>query len=455
MQINLKKWQDEILATLILAWPIILSNLAQMLINSTDVFLLGHYSEGALAASAIGTGIVITPLVIGYGLISASSAMIATQKGKMAHSVRDVRRTVRASMWIAILFSIPIMALLWFSEAIAVSMGIKPDLAKDVGIFVRALEFEIMPALLALSLRNFVTALHAPIWATLISVISVICNAIINYGLIFGNFGLPELGLFGAGLGSSITNLIALLGIVLVVALKKPFRKYYIFGNFWKIDWARMIKMLKIGAPISLQWGFEVSVFSGAVFLMGLISTQSAAGHAIAIQIVSMTFMVPMSIAQAATVRVGNAFGRKDKIAISYAGWSAFIMAMIFMSSTGFLIFIYAKPLAQLFIDKNVENSAIVIALAVGFIKIGGLFQIADGAQVVGAGMLRGLHDTKWAMIFAGIGYWGVGIGVGSYLAFVANMAGNGIWIGLAVGLAVVAALMITRWSMREKLNLC
>ena len=110
MQINLKKWQDEILATLILAWPIILSNLAQMLINSTDVFLLGHYSEGALAASAIGTGIVITPLVIGYGLISASSAMIATQKGKMAHSVRDVRRSVRASMWIAILFSIPILA---------------------------------------------------------------------------------------------------------------------------------------------------------------------------------------------------------------------------------------------------------------------------------------------------------------------------------------------------------
>ena len=163
---------------------------------------------------------------------------------------------------------------------------------------------------------------------------------------------------------------------------------------------------LKIGAPISLQWGFEVSVFSGAVFLMGLISTQSAAGHAIAIQIVSMTFMVPMSIAQAATVRVGNAFGRKDRIAISYAGWSAFIVAMLFMSSTGFLIFIYAEPLAQLFIDKNVENSANVIALAVGFIKIGGLFQIADGAQVVGAGMLRGLHDTKWAMIFAGIGYW-------------------------------------------------
>ena len=127
-----------------------------------------HYSEGALAASAIGTGIVITPLVIGYGLISASSAMIATQKGKMAHSVRDVRRTVRASMWIAILFSIPIMTLLWFSENIAIFMGIKPDLAKDVGIFVRALEFEIMPALLALSLRNFVTALHAPIWATLI-----------------------------------------------------------------------------------------------------------------------------------------------------------------------------------------------------------------------------------------------------------------------------------------------
>lgn len=455
MQINIKTWKSEVLALLILAWPIMLSNIAQMLINSTNVVLLGHFSEQALAASAIGSGIVMLPLVIGFGLVSASNAIIATEKGRMAHSVRDVRRSVRASMWIAFMFSVPVMLVLWHSEKISLLMGIDGTLAKEVGIYVRALEFEIMPALLALCLRNFATALHRPIWGTLISVLSVFFNGILNYGLIFGHFGLPQLGLLGAGIGSSLTGLFAFIGISIVILREKKFRRYHIFGNFWRADWARVRAMLKLGTPIAFQWGFEVSVFSGAVFLMALISTQSAAAHAIAIQAVSMTFMVPMSIAQAATVRVGNAFGRKDRVAISYAGWSAFIVGVGFMTCTGVLVFIFARPLAEIFIDKNLAGGETVILLAIGFLKIGGLFQIFDGAQVVGAGMLRGLHDTKWAMIFAGIGYWGVGIGVGSYLAFGAGLAGDGIWIGLAVGLGIVGALMLVRWNMREKLGLC
>ena len=455
MQINIKTWKSEIFALLILAWPIMLSNIAQMLINSTNVVLLGHFSEHALAASAIGSGIVMLPLVVGFGFVSASNAMVATEKGRLAHSVRDVRRSVRASMWIAFMFSVPIMILLWSSEKISLLMGIEADLAKDVGLYVRALEFEIMPALLALCLRNFATALHRPIWGTLISVLSVFFNAILNYGLIFGHFGLPQLGLLGAGIGSSLTSLFALIGISIVVLSERSFRRYHIFGNFWHADWPRIWTMLKLGTPIAFQWGFEVSVFSGAVFLMALISTQSAAAHAIAIQAVSMTFMVPMSVGQAATVRVGNAFGRKDRIAISYAGWSAFIVAVGFMTCTGVLVFVFARQLAEIFIDKSLANGEAVILLAIGFLKIGGLFQIFDGAQVVGAGMLRGLHDTKWAMIFAGIGYWGVGIGVGSYLAFGTGLAGNGIWIGLAVGLGIVATLMIIRWNMREKLGLC
>lgn len=452
---NLRTWKSEIFATFILAWPIILSNIAQMLINATDVYLLGHYSERALAASAIGAGIVMTPLVIGFGLISASSAMIASQKGRISHSVRDVRRSVRASMWIAVLYSLPIMVILWFTGPILTAIGIEIELAKDVSIFVRALEFEIMPALLALSLRNFATALHRPIWGTLISVISVIFNAILNYGLIFGHFGLPELGLLGAGIGSSLTNLLAFIGISIVVLWERKFRRYHIFGNFWRSDWRRVWAMLKLGTPIAFQWGFEVSVFSGAVFMMGLISTQSTAAHAIALQTVSMTFMVPMSIAQAATVRVGNAFGRGERGAIGYAGWAAFIIALSFMTLMAIVIYIFARPLVEIFIDEKLANSAAVIALAMGFIKIGALFQIFDGAQVVGAGMLRGLHDTKWAMIFAGFGYWGIGIGVGAFLAFNAGLAGNGIWFGLATGLGVVACLMIIRWSMREKLGLC
>lgn len=454
MQLNLKSWKNEILATLLLAWPIILSNLSQTIIHATDIYYLGKIGADALAASALGIGIVIAPLVFGIGLISASSPMIAKEHGKKAHEVREIRRIVSASMWAAVSISIPMMIALWFTGDFMRMAGQPEKLCNDTEIFVRALEFQILPALLLLCLRNFVTALHRPIYGLIISIMSIFVNAILNYGLVFGHFGLPKLGLLGSGIGSALTNLIAFLGMALIVIFERRFRRYFIFGRFWRADWAKFRAIWRLGFPISLQLGFEASVFSAAVFLMGYIGTQSVAAHAIALQIASMTFMVPLGIAQAATVRVGNALGRKDSFAIGHAGWSSFIISIGFMSFTAIIMWLFPRQLAQIFIENNVSNEAVIL-LAIGFIKIAAIFQIADGAQVVGAGMLRGLHDTQVPMMFALFGYWGIGIGIGALLAFKFGFAGNGIWAGLAIGLAIVGVLMINRWSMREKIGLC
>lgn len=452
---HVKNWKNEIITTLILAWPIILSNLSQTIIHATDVYFLGKLGADALAASAIGVGIVIAPLVFGIGLISASSPMIALDHGKKTHEVRQIRRTVRASMWAAVSISIPMMMILWFTGDFMLMANQPEKLSNDTGLFVRALLFQILPALLLLCLRNFVTALHRPIYALIISITSIFINAFLNYGLIFGHYGLPEMGLVGAGIGSSITNLLAFIGLALIVSFEKKFKRYHIFGRFWRADWAKFRAIWKLGFPISLQLGFEASVFSAAVFIMGYINTQSVAAHSIAIQIASMTFMVPLGIAQAATVRVGNALGRNDKIAIYKAGWSAFIISIGFMSLTASLMWLFPKQLAQIFINNNSAINQEVILIAIGFLKVAAIFQIADGAQVVGAGMLRGLHDTKWPMIYAGIGYWIFGIGIGAILAFVFGLKGLGIWIGLAFGLGIVAVLLIFRWINREKLGLC
>ncbi len=449
------KYNREIIATLVLAWPIILSNLSQMLVNATDVFLLGRVGNDAMAASAIGVGLVITPLVLGIGIIQASSPMIAKELGARAHSVREVRRTVRASMWVAFLYSIPAMTILWFAGDIAKLAGLDGFLAHNIGVFVRGLLFEIPFVLLIVALRNFVVALHRPMWSMIIGFFNVGFNAFINSGLILGYWGLPKLGLMGAGIGSSITAFVSFLLFALIIIKDRKFKRYHIFGRFWRIDRQRLSQLWKLGLPIGLQIGFEVSIFSLAVFMMGYFSPIAAAAHSIAIQIASMTFMVPMGIAQAATVRVGNALGRGDNDGISRAGWSAFIVGVGFMSLMAILMFCFPEPLAAIFIDKEIENSQAVIAMAVGFIKIAALFQIADGAQVVGAGMLRGLHDTKWPMIYAAIGYWGVGIGSGLLFGFGMNMQGNGIWWGLALGLGMVAILLIGRWNNRKKLNLC
>jgi multidrug resistance protein, MATE family len=200
--------------------------------------------------------------------------------------------------------------------------------------------------------------------------------------------------------------------------------------------------------------GFEASVFSAAVFLMGLIGTAEVAAHAIALQIASMTFMVPLGLAQATTVRIGSGYGRRDPVAIHRSGWAGFMMGVGFMTLTAVFMWLYPRPLIGLFVDTAQAGGAAVMPVAISFLTVAAAFQIVDGAQVMGAAMLRGLHDTSVPMAFAAFGYWVIGIGVGAGLAFGAGWGGVGIWIGLATGLAVVSVLMLWRWSKREQLGL-
>jgi MATE family multidrug resistance protein len=195
-------------------------------------------------------------------------------------------------------------------------------------------------------------------------------------------------------------------------------------------------------------------VFSAAVYLMGLIDRVSVAAHAIALQIAAITFMVPLGISQATTIRVGLAFGAGDRDWVSRAGSASLTLAMGFMGLAALLIWAIPRDLAGLFIDAANPANALVIDLAVKFLFIAAIFQLADGAQVVGAAMLRGLQDTRVPMVYAAIGYWLVGLGGGAFLAFGAGWQGEGVWTGLAGGLAAVAVLMLWRWRRRDRLGL-
>ena len=198
----------------------------------------------------------------------------------------------------------------------------------------------------------------------------------------------------------------------------------------------------------------EIGVFNAAVFVMGVIDRTSLAAHAIAIQIAAFAFMVPMGVAQAATVRVGLGYGSGDKGLITRAGWLAFAIGVGFMCLTALTLLVIPRPLVGIFLDLADPANTAIAATAVSFLAVAALFQIVDGAQVVGAGVLRGLHDTRWPMIYAAIGYWVIGLGVGVTLAFPLAMRGVGIWLGLASGLAVVAVLVLIRWMWRERLGL-
>lgn len=447
-------WRREVNTTLALAWPLILSNLTMALIGATDVLMLGWLGARELAGATLGFNLAMSAAIFCMGLITASAPMMATEIGRMAHSVRDVRRTFRQAMWAAITVIVPFWLVLWNTESLLLILGQQADLANIAGTYISAYMWSILPFLFFIILRNFVSALEQPVWALIISVISVVANALFNYVLIFGKLGVPALGALGAGIGSVMTNVLMFVGLALVVILHKRFRRYRLFGGFWRPDWQRYRALWKLGLPIGVTMWLEGSVFGIAALLMGLISAEAVAAHAIALQLASLTFMVPMGLAQAATVRVGIQYGRRDPQAISRAGWVSFVLGTGFMAAMALVFVLFPDFLIGLFIDAEEPGNGKVAALAVSFLAVAAIFQIVDGAQVVVAGMLRGLHDTIVPMIFALMGYWFIGVGVGAGLAFWQEWEGIGLWVGLASGLGIVAVLMLARWMMRERIGL-
>jgi len=450
----LSPWLTEARAMLALSWPMVLTNVAQTAMTATDVIMMGHLSPDALAAGALGTNLYNSVLIFGIGVMGAVSPMIAIELGRNRHAVRDLRRTVRQGFWAAATMVGPMWLFLWQAEFILRAMGQDPGLSKAAASYVHTLQWGLLPFFLYLCLRGFVAALQRPRWAFIVVLFAVAFNALANWCLMFGQLGFPALGLPGSGLATALSSALMFAGLALVVVLDRRFRRYHLLGRFWVPDWSRYRAFWRLGLPIGLTLAFEVVIFNGAAFLMGLIGASSLAAHAIAIQIASLTFMVPLGIGQAGTVRVGRAFGAGDKDGIRRAGTMALILALSFMTCTALLMAVVPQWLVAPFLDRSKPGAEAVAQLAMIFLFYAAVFQIADGAQVIGSSILRGLGDTRLPMILAGIGYWGIGLPLSAALGFLTPLAGRGIWIGLAIGLAVVAVMMLWRWWARERLGL-
>ena len=441
-----KLWREEIRATLALAWPLVLTNLAQTAMTATDVMILGRVGPSTLAASALGANLYFAPLIFGLGLMLATVPMMAREVGRRRNSVRDLRRTVRQGLWVAVLVALPIWALLWNGEHILLAMGQEPALAAEAGHYLRTLQWGLLPFFFYVVLRSFIASLERPGWATVVAFIGVIINLVGNLVLVFGHLGFPKMGIVGSGLATSIANFSMFIGMILVVTLDRRFRRYRLFGRFWRADWQRLRQLLWLGLPIAAMMAFETTLFNAAALMMGLIGASSLAAYAVVIQLCSVSFMIPLGINQAATVRVGIAYGSHDPEAIARAGWTSYAMGVGFMALSAFVMMTLPRLLLSAFIDVDSPANAEVVMLATGFLAVAALFQIVDGAQAVAAGMLRGLQDTTIPMIYAALGYWGIGLPLGVALAFHFGFDGVGVWIGLCAGLAVVAVLLLARW---------
>ncbi|MGH6897914.1 MAG: MATE family efflux transporter [Geminicoccaceae bacterium] len=444
-------WRREAHALASLSVPIVLTNVGQVAIQTTDVVMIGWLGADALAASVLGVNVMFVLLLFAIGVVAATAPMIAQDLGRRRHAVREPRRTVRQGLWVALAIGLPACALLWQIAPLLHLLRQDPELIAAAEPYVHAAMWGFVPALWFVVLRNFIASLERPRAAMVVMFLGVGFNALADYGLIFGAFGLPALGLQGAGIATALTNLLLFASLLGFVLVDRQFRRFHVLGRLWRPDWTRFREIFRIGLPIGVTLVMEVGLFAGAGFAMGWIGTAELAAHQIALQCASVTFMVPLGLAQAATVRVGLAAGGGDAPGILRAGWTALIMGGVFMLAMATVMWTAPRAIVGLFIDAGDPANAPVVQAAVGFLAVAALFQLFDGGQVIGAGALRGLKDTRWPMVFAGLAYWVVGMSLAIGLGFGMGLGGLGIWSGLAVALAVAAALMIGRFIVLQR----
>ena len=448
------RFGEEVRALLTLALPLAFANLVQMAIYVTDVLFIARLGERALASATLAVNLLMVGNQFIMGVVSACAPLIAATLGAHRHAVRDVRRSVRMALWLATLLCLPVWALLAASPLWFALMGQDAGVSADASLFLKVVMVGIWPASLFVVMRQTVSALERPTWGLWATILMLVVNLVGNYMLVFGHWGAPALGLTGSAIASVLAHLSGCLMLGAVLLGHRHFRRYHLFGRWWRPDWLRTLRLLHVGIPIAMTVLFETAVFAAAAFLMGRIGVTDVAAHAIALQIAALAFMVPLGVSQAATIRVGYAYGAGDRRWIARAGHAALLVGIGFMALTAMLFWIApAWPIAA-YVDTADPANAALVAKAAAFITIAGVFQLADGAQVVGAGLLRGLQDTKVPMLFAAFGYWVLGFGTAVALGLYSPLAGRGVWMGLALGLMIVALLMIHRWHNREKLGL-
>lgn len=444
----------ELSATLRLAAPLVGANLLQMAVYAVDVVFVARLGEVELAAATLGVYLYGVILFALSGLVGASAPIIAAELGQRRHAVREVRRSFRMGLWIAVVGSIPFMALMAHGEGILLATGQDPVVSARADRFLDILLWALIPAVASAVMRITASALGRPGWAMAITALGLGVSILANWLLVFGNMGFPALGLEGSALASLSTSIAIATAYVVVLVVDRRLARFRLFGRWWRTEWQRMRQIVTLGLPIALTMTFEGALFSTAGFLMGRIGVTEVAAHAIALQIAAFLFQVPFGIAQAATIRVGMAYGAADRTWIARAGWSALIVGTGFMGFTAILLWAFPRAFLSIYVDVDAPANAAMIALALQYLAIAALFQLVDGAQAVAAGVLRGVQDTRVPMVIAAAGYWVIGFGTCVVLGFFTPMAGVGIWIGLAVGLLAVAILLVDRWRRREALGL-
>ena len=434
-------------ALLVLGLPLIGSNLAQMALHVCDTLLMGRYGVVELAALVISTSSWFVVFILGAGFAQAVIPLVASALGRGDET--QVRRDTRMGLWLSVLYGLASYPLFWFSGPVLLALGQKPEVAALSQDFLRIAAFGMVPALLVSTLRSYLAALgrtQVVLWVTLAA---VGVNLVLAWALIFGRWGMPELGVQGAALASVTVQVLTLAVLVAYAARLPELRKFRLFQRFWRPDWPAMGQVFRLGWPIGITGLAESGLFQASALMMGWIGTVELAAHGIVMEAAALSFMVHLGLSNAATVLTGRAAGAGAAQSLRDGAKVAIAMSLAFGLLIVALFLTLPVPILSAFFDTTKPEARAILAFGTLLLAMAALFQIADAMQVMALGLLRGIQDTKVPMIAAAVSYWLIGIPASYVLAFQVGWGGVGLWSGLVIGLVAAAGSMMWRFWMR------
>lgn len=434
----------EVRECLYLAIPLAAAQLAQSMTGFVDTVMMGLLGSQTLAAGGLGATIFTILLIVATGMITAVSPLVAEAYG--AGETNRVRQVGQQGLWLAGLVAIPLTLLVWHAGSILQSFGQTPDTVALAVTYLRAIAWGYLPGLGFAVLRSFVSALSRPRPVMLIVMGGTLLNIVANYVLMFGKLGFPALGLAGIGWASALSLWTMFLAAIVYILSQADLKPYNPFPGLLQFRRKIFAELVMLGLPIGAMIGVEAGLFAVTAFLMGYLGTIPLAAHQIVLQTAAITFNVPLGIAIATTVRVGQLSGQKQVKALRLAGFIGIGLGAVFMGAMALLFWRFPEAIISLYLDIHNPENAGVVTLAKQLLGIAAVFQIMDGIQAVSAGALRGLKDTRIPMLIAILAYWCVGLTSGCLLGFKLGLGGVGLWWGLALGLMVAAIVLPWRF---------
>jgi multidrug resistance protein, MATE family len=444
-------FKKHIKETVLLALPVCLGQLGHVMVGVSDSLMVGNFGDEnsnigtlSLAAASLANALVHIVMVLGIGISFGVTPLVAASHSKKNH--HEITDLLKHSILLCFITGLGLFITLYFCSPL-LELFNQPQEVVELAIpYFKIIVFSMLPLMLYLSFKQFAEGLSDTRVAMYISILSNLLNVFLNYLLIYGNWGFEAMGLNGAGWASFIARVVMALAMAYYIYKAAKFKPYRSGFNISNYNWKKVNEIFKLGLPVGLQFTFEVSAFAIAAIMIGWISAADLAAHQIAISLASLTYMFASGLSAAASVRVGNYFGVQHFVNMRKAGNAALLLVLAFMGSMA-ILFVLFNNLLPTFFNKDSE----VILIASNLLLIAALFQLSDGSQVVGQGLLRGMADVRIPTIFAFLAYWIIGLPIGWLLGFKLNMGSTGIWYGLSLGLTVASILNFVRFFNKTK----